>query len=165
MVEARTRDAELLRLLDAETPPWVVTPTRRLARDLVLRVARLRAEAGRRVSATPPIRALDDWMRVLGEEVLLHRAASGAGRVLLSPFAEQAIWEQVIVAERGEQMRQELGAATSAEARERLAAGGLKNLSEAELSLSLGMRIRGQTYELLVPIAAAIVFGESSASS
>ena len=40
------------------------------------------------------------------------------------------------------------------EARERLAAGGLKNLSEAELSLSLGMRIRGQTYELLVPLAA-----------
>ena len=40
------------------------------------------------------------------------------------------------------------------EARERLAAGGLKNLSEAELSLFLGMRIRGQTYELLVPIAA-----------
>lgn len=44
--------------------------------------------------------------------------------------------------------------ALSAEARERLSVGGLADLSRAELQLSLGMRIRGQTFELQVPVDA-----------
>ena len=88
-------EADLLRRLDATPPTWVVTPTRRLARSLTLRVAEARAEAGRRVAETPPIRAIDEWMKKLGERVIRDQA----NRVLLGSAAEQLVWEQVIGAD------------------------------------------------------------------
>ncbi len=88
-------EADLLRRLDATPPLWVVTPTRRLARSLTLRVAEARAEAGRRVAETPPIRDIEEWMRQLGERVIRVQAS----RVLLGSAAEQLVWEQVIGAD------------------------------------------------------------------
>ncbi|HXC53369.1 MAG TPA: PD-(D/E)XK nuclease family protein [Candidatus Limnocylindrales bacterium] len=90
-------DAELLRLVDSDPPAWIVTPTRRLARALTLRVAELRAAAGREVGDAASIDSVDDWMRRLGLQLLAHRAASGRpARVLLSPQAERLAWEKII---------------------------------------------------------------------
>lgn len=94
-VRAHSFEAHLLRHLDATPPAWVVTPTRRLARSLTLRVAEARAEAGRRVAETPPIRDIDEWMKKLGERVIRDQAS----RVLLGSAAEQLVWEQVIGAD------------------------------------------------------------------
>lgn len=98
-----TRDQLLHQFLDASPPAWVVTRTRRLARELTLRVAKHRATNGREVSDTPPIRLLDDWLQVLGAHVLDRELENGgapdfpAGRVLLSASAEQVLWERAIV--------------------------------------------------------------------
>lgn len=99
-----TRDDELLRRADSDPAAWIVTPTRRLARTLTLRVAELRAAVGRSVAETPPILALDDWMQRLGRDVLDREVAEGRGRgrVLLSTHAERSLWERVILATPGD---------------------------------------------------------------
>ncbi len=103
----RRRDEELLQLLDADPPAWIVTPTRRLARALRLRVAELRADAGRSVSETPPIHSLADWLDRLGREALAAEVDRGErGRVLLSPGAERVLWERVIADAPGDLPRQ-----------------------------------------------------------
>jgi ATP-dependent helicase/nuclease subunit B len=116
---------ELLGRLDATPPAWVVTPTRRLARSLSFAVAQARAEAGRRVAETPPIRDIDEWMRQLGERVIRDEA----NRVLLDRSAEQLVWEQVIGADtRGDAPRELLDttalAATASEAWSRVCLWG-----------------------------------------
>lgn len=108
-------DPELLELLDAQPPAWILTRTRRLARELNLRVASLRAASGRIVAETPPIRSLDDWFVELGDAVLALEIESAdgrsegagssslaAGRVRLSGAAEQLVWEQVIASDPGD---------------------------------------------------------------
>ena len=121
-----TRDEELLRRADSDPPAWIVTPTRRLARTLTLRVAELRAAAGRTVAQTPPILALDDWMQRLGRDLLAREVAAGRGpgRVLLSPHAERVLWERVILATPGDLPKELLDtsalAATAADAWARL---------------------------------------------
>lgn len=126
----RGGDDALLRLLDAEPPAWVVTPTRRLARALRLRVAELRAAAGRTVSETPPIHSLSDWLDRLGREALAAEVRHGdsRGRVLLSPGAERIVWERVIADSPGDLPRELLDtvslAATASDAWSRICLWG-----------------------------------------
>lgn len=114
---APARDDDVLRRVDAAPPAWVVTPTRRLARTLALRVAELRAEDGRRVADTPPIFALDDWLRRLGRVVLAQEVAEGRGpgRVLLSRHAEKVLWERVILSTPGDLPKELLDVAALAD--------------------------------------------------
>ena len=120
-------DEALFQRLEATPPAWVVTRTRRLARQLTLDVAERRAAAGREVADTPPIRDLNDWLQDLGARVLRGEVEAGVstgGRVLLTSSAEQLIWEQVILASPGEFPRELLDAGalavTATEAWQRL---------------------------------------------
>lgn len=105
-MRAGLRDEALLRHLDADPPAWVITGSRRLARALTIRVAELRAAAGREVADTPAIHELQEWLQQLGQEVLRREAVLQPGRVLLTTAAEQLLWEHVIAAAPGDLPRQ-----------------------------------------------------------
>jgi len=122
--DASDSENGLLALLDSDPPAWIITRTRRLAHDLRLRVAELRAARGREVADTPPIRFLADLLQELGQQVLSREA----GRVLLSSAGEQLLWEKVISSAPGDLPRELLDipalATTAADAWQRICLWG-----------------------------------------
>ncbi len=129
-MSASFHDHDLLAHVDASPPDWIVTRTRRLSRELLLRVAALRAAHGKAVADTPPIRTLDAWVEELGRRVLASEVGgdSARGRILLTGSAEQLLWEKVIGSLPGDQPRELLDvaalAATAADAWQRVCLWG-----------------------------------------
>lgn len=107
------------RLTEAiESGAVIVAATPRLAREILRNYAL--AQSGRGTSAWhhPHVRAWDQWLRDLGEQVLWSGYSSPSGRRrLLTPLQERLVWERIVAGRRDRPGPLNVGA-TAALARE-----------------------------------------------
>lgn len=77
----------------------ILTPNRRLARQILAAWGQHCAEQGQRVWRQPAVQALDDWLDERWQELQDRAYPDCAGYSLVSPQAERLLWEKLIDAD------------------------------------------------------------------